>query len=59
MTETTCFVSKMPLAEKHCNNRLSMLAQRAVCGERAENALLRTKTLGSQRIKAVVLEAPQ
>ena len=49
MTETTCFISKMPLAEKHCNYRLSVLAHNGMCAERAKNALLRTKTLGSQR----------
>lgn len=57
--ETACCMSKMPLAKKHCNNRLSVFAYSGMCGERAENALLRTKTLGSQRFKAISLEAPQ
>lgn len=59
MTETTCCVSKMPLAKKHCDNRLSVLAYNGMCGERAKNALLRTKTLGSRRFKAFALEAHQ
>ena len=59
MIETTCLVSKMPLTEKHCNYRLSVFAQSGVCGKRAKNALLRTKTLGSRRFKAISLEAPQ
>ena len=57
--ETTCCMSKMPLTENHCDYRLSVLAHNGVCGERAKNALLRTKTLGFRRIEAIALEAPQ
>ena len=56
-TETTCCMSKMPLAKKCCSNRLSVLAHDGMCAERAKNALLRSKTLGSRRIEAIALEA--
>ena len=48
-TETTCFMSKMLLTKNYWHYRLSVLAYNRLCANCAQNALLRTKKLGSRR----------